>query len=286
MALADLIHPEDSPGGIRSVRATARSAPAASRFPCRVRSADGTWRHVESTVSRYRDAGEPDQLLVTARDVSDQVALRRQVTHLTFHDGLTGLPNRAYLEERAKDVLGAGTQPPASAGRAAGCCRRAGSGDRRPAGGWPGRATEAAGLAGAAGAIFLDLDGFTGVNDSIGHGAGDLLLAQAARRLRAARCRRTTPWPGGAATNSRCSSRDADSAREIVDIAERLAGAIAAEPFQVADRDVSLTASVGVALADGETPGTCCATRMWPCPGPRSPAAGGSRSSPRTCTPM
>jgi hypothetical protein len=42
--------------------------------------------------------GEPDQLLVTARDVSDQVALRQQVTHLTFHDGLTGLPNRAYLE--------------------------------------------------------------------------------------------------------------------------------------------------------------------------------------------
>ena len=40
-------------------------------------------------------------MLVTARDVSDQVALRQQVTHLTFHDGLTGLPNRAYVEERA-----------------------------------------------------------------------------------------------------------------------------------------------------------------------------------------
>lgn len=247
MALADLIHPEDLPGGIRSVRATARSAPAAGRFPCRVRSSDGTWRHVESTVSRYWDAGEPDQLLVTARDVSDQVALRRQVTHLTFHDGLTGLPNRAYLEQRTKDVLGAGTHAP---------------GERRPAArlvavGEPVPAGERFGpgeLAGAAGAIFLDLDGFTGVNDSIGHGAGDLLLAQAARRLRGAVPPHDTVarWGGD---EFAVLVEDADSVREIVDIAERLAGAIAATAFRVADRDVSLTASVGVALADGEDPG-------------------------------
>jgi len=247
MALADLVHPEDLPGGIRSVRATARSAPAAGRFPCRVRSSDGTWRHVESTVSRYWDAGEPDQLLVTARDVSDQVALRRQVTHLTFHDGLTGLPNRAYLEQRVKDVLGTGTHA---------------TGDRRAAGqlaavGDPAQAGErpAAGeLAGAAGAIFLDLDGFTGVNDSIGHGAGDLLLAQAARRLRGAVPPHDTVarWGGD---EFAVLVENADSVREIVDIAERLAGSIAATVFRVADRDVSLTASVGVALADGEDPG-------------------------------
>ena len=40
-------------------------------------------------------------MLLSVRDVSDQVALRQQVTHLTFHDGLTGLPNRAYVEEPA-----------------------------------------------------------------------------------------------------------------------------------------------------------------------------------------
>ena len=259
MALADLIHPEDLPGGIRSVRATARSAPAASRFPCRVRSSDGTWRHVESTVSRYGDAGEPDQLLVTARDISDQVALRRQVTHLTFHDGLTGLPNRAYLEQRTKDVLGAGTPAPGerrAAGRLVAVGEPVPATERPGAGGLAGAAglTEAAGLAGAAGAIFLDLDGFTGVNDSIGHGAGDLLLAQAARRLRGSVPPHDTVarWGGD---EFAVLVEDADSAREIVDIAERLAGAIAATAFRVADRDVSLTASVGVALADGEDPG-------------------------------
>ena len=103
--LADLVHPEDRLGGIRAVREAA-SAPAHQiRYTCRVRAMDGTWRYVEATISRQRSQGAPDRLLVTARDVSEQVALRRQIAHLTYHDGLTGLPNRAYLEERARDVL-------------------------------------------------------------------------------------------------------------------------------------------------------------------------------------
>ena len=93
--LDELVHPEDRPGCRQAVAASLDQRGLPGRFPCRVRAADGTWRHVEATVSPYRHSGGTDQLLVTARDVSDQVALRRQVTHLTFHDGLTGLPNRA-----------------------------------------------------------------------------------------------------------------------------------------------------------------------------------------------
>jgi diguanylate cyclase (GGDEF)-like protein len=175
-------------------------------------------------VSRYREMGAPDRLLITARDVSDQVALRRQVTYLTYHDGLTGLPNRAYVEDRAKDAI-----------------------DRSAA-------AEPDRLTAQAGAIFIDLDGFTGVNDSVGHGAGDLLLAQAARRLRAAVPPEDTVarWGGD---EFAVLVESAASAPEIVDIAERLAGAIAAEPFHVADREISLTASIGVALAGGGAPG-------------------------------
>jgi diguanylate cyclase (GGDEF)-like protein len=169
-------------------------------------------------VLRYRVPGEPDQLLVTARDVSDQVALRQQVTHLTFHDGLTGLPNRAYVEERARDVL-----------RETDKSRRSGM-------------------------IFLDLDGFTAVNDSIGHGAGDLVLAQAARRLRAAAPAHDTVarWGGD---EFAVLIEGASGPQEIAEIAERLVGTIASEPFRVADHQVTLTASVGVALADGDTAG-------------------------------
>ena len=194
-------------------------AGAAGRFPVRVRAADGTWRHVESTVLRYQVPGEPGQILVTARDVSDQMALRQQVAHLTFHDGLTGLPNRAYVEERARDLLRDG----AAAARL--------------------------------GVIFLDLDRFTAVNDSVGHGAGDLVLAQAARRLRAAVPAHDTVARWGS-DEFAVLVENAGGAAEVAEIAGRLVGAIAAEPFRVAGQQVALTASAGVAVTagDGEPP--------------------------------
>jgi diguanylate cyclase (GGDEF)-like protein/PAS domain S-box-containing protein len=227
VSLAGLLHPEDRAGGARAARVAIRSAGTAGRYPCRVRAADGTWRHVQATVSRYRYPGAPDRLLVTARDLSDQVALRRQVAHLTFHDGLTGLPNRAYIEDRARAAL-------AAAGPAA--------------------AAPAAGAGVVAGIILLDLDGFTAVNDSAGHSAGDLILAQAARRLRAVVPPADTVarWGGD---EFAVLIEMAAASREIIDIAERLAASISAHAFRVGDRELSLTASVGVALADGSPPG-------------------------------
>jgi len=196
--LLDLVHPDDV--------AAVRQAADAGRLACRVRAADGTWRHVEGSVAPYVQAGGPDLLLVTGRDMSDQVALRQQVTQLTFHDGLTGLPNRAYVEERAKD------QYPSAA-------------------------------------IFVDLDGFTAINDSIGHGAGDLVLAQAGRRLRGLVPVHDTVgrWGGD---EFAILIESAASPQEIVEIAERVASAIAAEPFEAASRQISITASVGLAFAD------------------------------------
>jgi diguanylate cyclase (GGDEF)-like protein len=234
--LSDFVHPED----IRAARAAVatviglsddahavpggaaagKPAPTGAepgRFSCRVRAADGTWRHVECAVLLYRVPGDPARMLLSVRDVSDQVALRQQVTHLTFHDGLTGLPNRAYVEERAREALEA-------------------SGER------------------LAGVIFLDLDGFTAVNDLIGHGAGDLVIAQSARRLRAVVPAQDTVsrWGGD---EFAVLMENAGGAQEIIELAERLAGVIAGAPFRVADRDLGLTASVGVALADGSAPG-------------------------------
>jgi diguanylate cyclase (GGDEF)-like protein/PAS domain S-box-containing protein len=231
--LMEFVHPEDVAaaqlavqGALGLIEDADSAAPAddaenaekdsKGRFSCRVRAADGTWRHLECAVLLYHLPGEPAQMLVTARDVSDQVALRQQVTHLTFHDGLTGLPNRAYVEERAREALADGS--------------------------------------GRAGVIFLDLDGFTAVNDLVGHGAGDLVLAQAARRLRAVVPAQETVarWGGD---EFAVLMENAVGAPEMVELAERMAGTIAGEPFRVADREIGLTASVGVALADESPPG-------------------------------
>ena len=237
--LLDFVHPEDRNAVLAAARLAlggyhyagsaespkgrgAEPAEGSGRVPARVRGADGTWHHVESTLLRYQAPGEPSQLLVTARDVSDQVALRQQVTHLTFHDGLTGLPNRAYVEERTKDVLAAAAA--------------AGPASRRT------------------GVIFCDLDRFTAVNDSVGHGAGDLVLAQAARRLRAVVPVHDTVARWGSDEFAVLIER-AGSAQEVTEIAERMVAIVAAEPFQVAGQQIALTASVGVALAEAD-PGT------------------------------
>jgi diguanylate cyclase (GGDEF)-like protein/PAS domain S-box-containing protein len=212
--LSGLLHPEDRAGGIRAVRrALADAGDRVVRYPCRVRAADGTWRHAEATVSRYLEPGGQACLLITARDVSAEVALRRQVTHLTFHDGLTGLPNRTYAEQRARAEAGTVPAQPALHG-----------------------------------VILIDLDHFTSVNAEYGHSAGDVLLAQVARRLRAAVPPQDTVarWGGDefAVLIERTGRPD-----EVVDMAERLARGIAAPPFRAADRDLSLTASLGVAFA-------------------------------------
>jgi diguanylate cyclase (GGDEF)-like protein/PAS domain S-box-containing protein len=217
MPVVDLLHPDDRPGGTEAIRqAMVSKAQRPGRYPCRVRAEDGTWRHVEAAVSRYRDPGQPDLVLITARDMSAQVALRRQVTHLTFHDGLTGLPNRAYAEQRALDMLGQGRR------------------------------------ASVPGVVIVDIDGLTAVNDVRGHTAGDLLLAQVARRLRLA----VSPedmvarWGGD---EFAVLVEGTVSAAGLADIAERLARGVAAQPFRIGDSDLSITASVGAALADGST---------------------------------
>ncbi|KII00112.1 diguanylate cyclase [Streptomonospora alba] len=214
--VTSIVHPEDLPLVEEAMASFDRSGGEGIHLRLRVRAGDGTWRHTESTASLYEQPGEPDRLLVTTRDISAQVALEDQVNHLTFHDGITGLPNRAYLEERAREVL----------------VRR----ERGQAGG------EIA-------AVFLDLDGFTAVNDSAGHTFGDYLLAQAGRRLRATTDSGFTlaRWGGD---EFAVLIEHSSTAQHIVDFAERLVRAISADPFQVADREVVLSASAGVAFAE------------------------------------
>ncbi|WP_311931718.1 bifunctional diguanylate cyclase/phosphodiesterase [Microbispora sp. H11081] len=221
--ISDYIHPEDVPA-VQALldRMTAEDdgleREGGTRISCRFRASDGTWRPTESVAARH--VREDDLVLVTIRDLSDQVALRNQVTHLTFHDGVTGLPNRAYFEERAREVL-----------------------TRRGAGGTA--------------VVFLDLDGFTSVNDSVGHASGDYLLGQAARRLRSAvRADDTLARWGGDefAVLLEGGAAGGTDAQTAIDLAERLVRAVSNEPFRVADRDVALTASVGVAFAEEDLP--------------------------------
>jgi diguanylate cyclase (GGDEF)-like protein/PAS domain S-box-containing protein len=149
--LAGLIHPEDLGCVVHEVRRFLAASPLeepTTRIECRFRSGEGGWLNVESTVNRHHGG-----LIFNSRDVTERVRLQAQLQHNAEHDPLTDLPNRALFTRRVQQAL---------SGR---------------------RATDrGAALLGTA-VLFIDLDGFKAVNDTIGHQAGDELLVQAARRL-------------------------------------------------------------------------------------------------------
>ncbi|MFD4604142.1 putative bifunctional diguanylate cyclase/phosphodiesterase [Streptomyces sp. NPDC058464] len=220
--LANLIHPEDLGCVVHEVRrflaASSQEEPT-TRIECRFRSGEGGWLNVESTVNRHHGG-----LIFNSRDVTERVRLQAQLQHNAEHDPLTDLPNRALFTRRVQQALSG---------------RR--SSDRGPA------------LRNTA-VLFIDLDGFKAVNDTIGHQAGDELLVQAARRLQGTvRHGDTASRLGGdefAALIVGDGTRDR-SARErhILELADRLRTTLS-QPYAIDGNDVRVNASIGVAFAE------------------------------------
>ncbi|MFD8221872.1 EAL domain-containing protein [Streptomyces sp. NPDC059697] len=220
--LASLIHPEDLGCVVHEVRrflAASHLEEPTTRIECRFKSGDGGWLNVESTVNRHHGG-----LIFNSRDVTERVRLQAQLQHNAEHDPLTDLPNRALFTRRVQQAL---------SGR---------------------RSTDrGAALRGTA-VLFIDLDGFKAVNDTIGHQAGDELLVQAARRLQdSVRQGDTAARLGGdefAALIVGDGSRDR-SAREqqILELADRLRIKLS-QPYAIDGNDVRVAASIGVGFAE------------------------------------
>lgn len=166
-----------------------------------------------ASVSPLRDdRGTVSGCVVVTSDVSDEHALNRRVEFLGLHDALTGLPNRRLLLERCQRAVAA--LPPAGRTVALAC---------------------------------IDLDAFKMVNDSLGHGLGDLVLGEVATRLQEA--------IRGSDTVARVGSDEfavlLDDAHAGAGVAERVRALEDAlrRPVGVHERELPISACIGVALA-------------------------------------
>jgi diguanylate cyclase (GGDEF)-like protein len=162
--------------------------------------------------------GVCEQLVGAAYDVSEHRRIEAELAHRTRHDPLTELPNRVMLIE------------------------------------WLHAALAAASDEGRVGLVILDIDHFKVVNDSLGHEAGDELLATAASRLgRVLRAGDQLARLGGDELAVVC--HNVASVDDVLTLARRLR-AVFDQPFSLGDDEVYLGASVGVIVSDGadETP--------------------------------
>jgi diguanylate cyclase (GGDEF)-like protein/PAS domain S-box-containing protein len=175
--------------------------------------ADGKDRFVQAAVSPLRDgAGRSIGRVVSVVDITERKAFEDRLQQTAFHDPLTGLPNRLLLLDRLERSLAAS--------------RRSG----RPVA-----------------VLFIDLDGFKLVNDTYGHAAGDQLLKQTAGRLLG--CLRESDtvarFGGDEFVALLVGVTDGD---DTTATAARMLGRLSA-PFTLGDATVSLTASIGAAVA-------------------------------------
>ena len=175
-----------------------------------VRRPDGQVVRVEASSRDLTDDVTVQGIVVTLRDVTDRRRLERELTHHAFHDSLTGVGNRLLFQERVKVAVA--------------------------------RAAQRGGIVGV---LFVDIDDFKIVNDTMGHHAGDQLLIAVAERLKS-----VLDLPDSAARlggdEFAALVEDISDPAEVEGVAAQIIAALN-EPFYVGDVLVSGVSSIGLA---------------------------------------
>ena len=170
------------------------------------------------TITNLLDNPSVGGLVLNTRDVSERRQLEDQLSHQAFHDNLTALANRALFKDRVDHALLRTKRHTPSVA-----------------------------------VLFLDLDGFKEVNDSLGHAAGDRLLIQVGQRLvSCVRPSDTVARFGG--DEFAVLIEDASDDPELDTVAERILEELS-QPFFVNDRELHVRGSMGIARMDPDVDG-------------------------------
>ena len=180
-----------------------------------LRRKDGTICQLESVFNNLLDESNIAGVVVTARDVTERRALEDQLAHQAFHDSLTGLANRLLFADRVQHALDRGVR----------------------------RQNLFA-------VLFVDLDDFKTVNDSLGHAAGDELLVAVARRIQS--CMRPEDSCARLGGDEFAVMIENISAPDGAESAARRMLEAMSEPLSIFGSEVTVQGSVGIALGTGE----------------------------------
>jgi diguanylate cyclase (GGDEF)-like protein/PAS domain S-box-containing protein len=208
------VHPEDRPAMEVALRAHLAGETEHFEYEFRMRSADGSYRWMLSRGMAARDRDDRALRLTGSQtDVTERKLAELQLVHDALHDSLTGLPNRVLFHDRLEQVM---------------------------------RRELRRGPATAAAVLFLDLDRFKIVNDSLGHLHGDQLLIEVAQRLqRTLRPADSVARLGG--DEFTILLEDLADYLEAEGVADRVLALFTA-PFSADGREIYLSASIGIAM--------------------------------------
>ncbi len=232
-AYLELVQPPDRELVARATGEAVRQEGPYS-FDARIVMPDGAVRHIhEQAEVVLDDDGTPLRLSGTTQDITERKQAEDQIRFLAYYDGLTRLPNRALFMERLNQALAAAQRQ--------------------------GRTLAM---------LFLDLDRFKRINDTLGHSFGDRLLQAVSERLK--KCLRSTDTiaRGDPLTSADSVARlggdefivtitDIARGEDAAKIAARVLDSLN-EPFKLEEHEVVVTGSIGISLfphdgADGET---------------------------------
>jgi diguanylate cyclase (GGDEF)-like protein/PAS domain S-box-containing protein len=207
--LHEHLHPEDLQPLLDDLGKSIELAIASRPLEFRIRHADGSWRHTRATSINPLDAGIENRAY-SLRDITNDKAIEEELRRRAFSDPLTGLANRSLFMDRLEHALvrGVRQQHPVSV-------------------------------------LFLDIDSFKAINDSLGHDAGDEVLTAVARRLRAcSRPEDTVARLGG--DEFTMLLENATGASNAISVANRIVEKLR-RPIALAGDSLFVTASMGIA---------------------------------------